>query len=99
MKKLILSAVVGVVAASTGMGGVDTAFARSHHHHNNTGAAVAGGIAAGVIGGLVGGAIANNREPRYVDPGPPPPRCWVEDRRVQNAYDGGWHVESVRVCE
>lgn len=98
MKKLVLSAVVAVVAASTGIGVVDTASARSHHHHN-TGAAVAGGIAAGVIGGLVGGAIVNNNEPRYVDRGPPQPRCWYEDRRVENAYDGGWHVESVRVCE
>jgi hypothetical protein len=70
-----------------------------HHHRDNTGKAIAGGLAAGVIGGLIGGAIVNNNGgPRYVEPPPPPPRCWFEDRRVPNAYDGGWHVESVRVC-
>lgn len=68
------------------------------HHHDNTGAAIAGGLAAGVIGGMIGGALVNNG-PRYVEPPPPPPpRCWFEDRQVANAYDGGWHMESVRVC-
>jgi len=68
-------------------------------HHDNTGAAIAGGLAAGVIGGMIGGAIVNNSGPRYVEPPPPPPpRCWFEDRRVPNAYDGGWHMESMRVC-
>ena len=72
---------------------------RRHHHHDN-GAAIAGGLAAGVIGGLIGGAIVNNSGPRYIDPPPPPPpRCWFEDRRVPNAYDGGWHMESMRVCQ
>ncbi len=70
------------------------------HHHHSDGAAIAGGIAAGVIGGLIGGAIANgNGGPRYIDPPPPAPRCWYEDRQVANAYDGGWHNESVRVCQ
>lgn len=68
-----------------------------HHHHDN-GGAIAGGLAAGVVGGLIGGAIVNSG-PRYVEPPPPPPRCWFEDRRVANAYDGGWHTESVRVCQ
>ncbi|MBB3397376.1 hypothetical protein FHT71_004067 [Rhizobium sp. BK060] len=45
MKKFILSGVIAVVAASTGI--VEPTLARSHHHHhNNTGAAVAGEIAA-----------------------------------------------------
>jgi hypothetical protein len=71
---------------------------RRRHHDN--GAAIAGGIAAGVLGGLIGGAIANGDSgPRYIDPPPPPPpRCWFEDRPVQNAYDGGSHMESIRVC-
>ncbi len=69
-----------------------------HHHHGN-GAAITGGIAAGVIGGLLGGAIAGaNNGPRYIDP-QPAPRCWYENRQVPNSYDGGWHNESVRVCQ
>lgn len=69
-------------------------------HRNNDGAIIAGGLAAGVIGGLIGGALANDGGPRYIDPPPPPrPRCWYEDRRVRNAYDGGWHMESLRVCQ
>lgn len=69
-------------------------------HRDNTGRIIAGGVAAGVIGGLIGGALANgnNNGPRYIEEAPPPPRCWYEDRRVGNAYDGGWHMESVRVC-
>ncbi len=67
-----------------------------HHHHGN-GGAIAGGVAAGLLGGLiVGGALAN-RGPVY-EVAPPPPRCWFEDRRVQNEYDYGWHYERVRVC-
>lgn len=97
MKNIVLSAIIATVAASAGLGQVDAAFARSHHHHND-GAAVAGGLAAGVIGGVIGGAIANSNEPRYYDP-PPRPRCWYEDRQVRDAYDGGWHIESVRVCD
>ncbi|KAA1184513.1 hypothetical protein FP026_03820 [Rhizobium tropici] len=73
---------------------------RRHHHHHN-GGAIAGGVAAGLLGGLiVGGALAN-RGPVY-DRGPvyeaPPPRCWLENRQVDNAYDDGWHYERVRVC-
>lgn len=72
---------------------------RRHHHHSDKGSVIAGGLAAGVIGGLIGGALANGG-PRYVEPPPPPPpRCWFEDRRVPNAYDGGWHMESIRVCQ
>ncbi|MBW9051115.1 hypothetical protein [Rhizobium mesosinicum] len=73
----------------------------SRHHHHNNGGAIAGGVAAGIIGGLIGGALANgNNGPRYIDPPPPPaPRCWYEDRQVANAYDGGWHTETVRVCQ
>jgi hypothetical protein len=70
-------------------------------HRHNDGAVIAGGLAAGVIGGLIGGALANSGGPRYSveePPPPPPPRCWFEDRRVPNAYDGGWHMESIRVC-
>ncbi|MEB2843484.1 hypothetical protein GAO09_00735 [Rhizobiales bacterium RZME27] len=72
---------------------------RRHHRDRDTGKVIAGGLAAGVIGGLIGGALANgnNNGPRYIEE-PPPPRCWFEDRRVQNAYDGGWHYENVRVC-
>jgi hypothetical protein len=70
---------------------------RRRHHDN--GAIIAGGIAAGVLGGLIGGAIANGGNDRYAEPPPPPrPRCWFEDRPVQNAYDGGSHMESIRVC-
>lgn len=64
------------------------------------GAIIAGGIAAGVLGGLIGGALANDSGPRYIDPPPPPPpQCWFEDRSVRNAYNPGWHVERVRVCD
>lgn len=71
-----------------------------HHrrHHDNTGKIIAGGLAAGIVGGLIGGALANSGGPRYVEPPPPPPRCWFEDQQVRNAYDGGWHMESIRVC-
>lgn len=74
---------------------------RHHHRHrDNTGKVIAGGLAAGIVGGLIGGALANGGGgPRYVEPPPPPPpRCWFEDQRVRNAYDGGWHMESIRVC-
>ncbi|MEV4610893.1 hypothetical protein MRBLMR1_006043 [Neorhizobium sp. LMR1-1-1.1] len=71
---------------------------RHHRHHDNTGKVIAGGLAAGIVGGLIGGALANSGGPRYVEPPPPPPRCWFEDQRVRNAYDGGWHMESIRVC-
>lgn len=68
---------------------------RRHRHGN--GGAIAGGVAAGLIGGLlVGGALANSG-PVYAAP-PPPPRCWLENREVQNQYDDGWHYERVRVC-
>ncbi|NTF31752.1 hypothetical protein [Rhizobium skierniewicense] len=67
---------------------------RRHRDHDN-GRIIAGGIAAGVLGGLIGGALARDNGPRYVEP---PPRCWFEDRQVRNAYDGGWHMESMRVC-
>ncbi|WP_026282911.1 hypothetical protein [Rhizobium sp. 2MFCol3.1] len=94
MKRTFTAAMAAVFVIA---GGLSPAMARDHHHHDNTGRVIAGGVAAGVIGGLVGGAIANS-QPRYVDPPPPRPRCWYEDREVQNAYDGGSHVESVRVC-
>ncbi|MBB3543096.1 MULTISPECIES: hypothetical protein [unclassified Rhizobium] len=97
MRKSIFPVVAAAITVSSFLAATDPSLARSHHHHHNTGAAIAGGIAAGVIGGLVGGSIANSQEQRYVDP--PPPRCWHEDRRVQNQYDGDWHIESVRVCE
>ncbi|MGE7369449.1 hypothetical protein ACQKKX_10310 [Neorhizobium sp. NPDC001467] len=73
---------------------------RRHHRDHDNGKIIAGGLAAGVIGGLIGGALANGNSggPRYYVEEPPPPRCWFEDRRVQNAYDGGWHYENVRVC-
>ncbi|MCW1407473.1 hypothetical protein OLZ32_05345 [Rhizobium sp. 1AS11] len=90
---LIATAIVGLA--------IQPAAARDRHHHDDTGRAIAGGVAAGVVGGLIGGAIANSG-PRYVD-GPryvePAPRCWYEDRDVRNRYDGGYHVETVRVCE
>jgi hypothetical protein len=73
---------------------------RPRRHHRDNGGVIAGGIAAGVIGGLLGGAIVNGSGPRYAEPPPPPPpRCWFEDQRVRNAYDGGSHIESVRVCD
>ncbi|QCI97889.1 hypothetical protein [Agrobacterium larrymoorei] len=72
---------------------------RRHKHHDN-GATIAGGVAAGLLGGIVAGALINDNGPRYVEPPPPPPpRCWFEDRRVPNSYDGGWHTESFRVCQ
>lgn len=68
-------------------------------HRDHDGRIIAGGIAAGVLGGIIGGALANSG-PRYVEPPPPPPpRCWFEDRQIRNAYDGGWHTESFRVCQ
>lgn len=70
------------------------------HRDRDNGRIIAGGIAAGVLGGIVGGALAGGNGPRYVEPPPPPPpRCWFEDRQVRNAYDGGWHMESLRVCQ
>ncbi|MET3854725.1 hypothetical protein [Rhizobium sp. OAE497] len=106
MKKITSSILAAVIGASCLIAVTDNAAAddwrhRRHydrHYHDNTGAAIAGGLAAGVIGGMIGGALVNNG-PRYVEPPPPPPpRCWFEDRQVANAYDGGWHMESVRVC-
>lgn len=109
MNRLIHSAVavalaVGSVAASTGSAMAQWRDNRPppprHYHHHDNGSAIAGGLAAGVIGGIIGGAIVNSGGPRYIDPPPPPPpRCWFEDRRVPNAYDGGWHMESMRVCQ
>ncbi len=89
---------IGAMIAATVVlaGSMSPAFARDHHHHD-TGRVIAGGVAAGVVGGLIGGAIANPG-PRYIDPPPLRPRCWYEDREVQNTYDGDYHVESVRVC-
>lgn len=107
MKRLVLSTLIAVTTASSvltvaGSASADNWHRRHydyHHHHNGNGNAIAGGLAAGVIGGLIGGAIVNSSGPRYIDPPPPPPpRCWFEDRRVPNAYDGGWHMESIRVC-
>ena len=72
---------------------------RKQRHHGN-GSVIAGGIAAGILGGVIAGALANDNGPRYVEPPPPPPpRCWFEDRQVRNSYDGGWHMESMRVCQ
>ncbi|MEI1248136.1 hypothetical protein [Rhizobium aouanii] len=90
---LIATALVGSV--------LQPAAARDRHYHDDTGRAIAGGVAAGVVGGLIGGAIANSGPryvvgPRYVEPAP---RCWYEDRDVRNRYDGGYHIETVRVCE
>lgn len=85
---MITAALLGSATAPT--------FARDHHHHD-TGRIIAGSVAAGVVGGLIGGAIAD-QGPRYSDPPPPRPRCWYEDRNVQNTYDDGYHAESVRVC-
>ncbi|MBB4292097.1 hypothetical protein GGE16_004173 [Rhizobium leguminosarum] len=105
MKKAICSLLIATALVGSA---IQPAAARDHHHHDNTGRIIAGGVAAGVVGGLIGGAIANGggpryvEEPRYVD-GPryvePAPRCWYEDRDVRNRYDGGYHAETVRVCE
>ncbi|AXA45137.1 hypothetical protein ACU8OR_33365 (plasmid) [Rhizobium leguminosarum] len=105
MKRVISSLLIAT--ALVGLA-IQPAAARDHRHHDNTGRIIAGGVAAGVVGGLIGGAIANGggpryvEEPRYVD-GPryvePAPRCWYEDRDVRNRYDGGYHAETVRVCE
>lgn len=100
MKRIISSLLIAVALAGSA---IQPAVARDHHH-NNTGRAIAGGVAAGVVGGLIGGAIANSGPryvdgPRYYDAGPPPPRCWYEDRDVRNRFDGGYHVETVRVCD
>ncbi|MDV4153971.1 hypothetical protein ACCT14_08680 [Rhizobium brockwellii] len=105
MKRVISSLLIATALVGSA---VQPAAARDHRHHDNTGRIIAGGVAAGVVGGLIGGAIANGggpryvEEPRYVD-GPryvePAPRCWYEDRDVRNRYDGGYHAETVRVCE
>lgn len=113
MRKVTLTALAVVAGMTAAMAPVSQAFAQYHdgpprwdrrgppprdrHHHHDNGSLIAGGLAAGVIGGLIGGAIANSG-PRYVEEPPPPPRCWFEDRRVANAYDGGSHIESIRVC-
>ncbi|MBY3140620.1 hypothetical protein [Rhizobium laguerreae] len=98
MKRVISSLVIATPLVGSA---IQPAAARDRHHHDDTGRAIAGGVAAGVVGGLIGGAIANSG-PRYVD-GPryvePAPRCWYEDRDVRNRYDGGYHIETVRVCE
>jgi len=105
MKRVISSLLIATALVGSA---IQPAAARDHRHHDNTGRLIAGGVAAGVVGGLIGGAIANGggpryvEEPRYVD-GPryvePAPRCWYEDRDVRNRYDGGYHAETVRVCE
>ncbi|MBY5635327.1 hypothetical protein HFO39_11140 [Rhizobium leguminosarum] len=97
MKRVISSLVIATALVGSA---IQPAAARDRHH-DDTGRAIAGGVAAGVVGGLIGGAIANSG-PRYVD-GPryvePAPRCWYEDRDVRNRYDGGYHIETVQVCE
>ncbi|MGO4134595.1 hypothetical protein ACEQ6A_08550 [Rhizobium brockwellii] len=105
MRRVISSLLIATALVGSA---IQPAAARDHRHHDNTGRIIAGGVAAGVVGGLIGGAIANGggpryvEEPRYVD-GPryvePAPRCWYEDRDVRNRYDGGYHAETVRVCE
>ncbi|MBY5790854.1 hypothetical protein [Rhizobium leguminosarum] len=98
MKRIISSLLIATALVGSA---IQPAAARDRHHHDDTGRAIAGGVAAGVVGGLIGSAIANSG-PRYVD-GPryvePAPRCWYEDRDVRNRYDGGYHIETVRVCE
>ena len=97
MKRVISSLLIATALVGSA---IQPAAARDRHH-DNTGRIIAGGVAAGVVGGLIGGALANSG-PRYVD-GPryvePAPRCWYEDRDVRNRYDGGYHAETVRVCE
>ncbi|AHG49540.1 membrane protein (plasmid) [Rhizobium leguminosarum bv. trifolii CB782] len=106
MKRVISSLLIATALVGSA---IQPAAARDHHrHHDNTGRIIAGGVAAGVVGGLIGGALVNGG-PRYVDDGPryvespryvePEPRCWYEDRDVRNRYDGGYHAETVRVCE
>ncbi|SCB59015.1 hypothetical protein GA0061105_10661 [Rhizobium aethiopicum] len=98
MKRIISSLLIATALVGSA---IQPAAARDRHH-DDTGRIIAGGVAAGVVGGLIGGAIANGG-PRYIDEGPryvePAPRCWYEDRDVRNRYDGGYHVETVRVCE
>ncbi|MGO7956312.1 hypothetical protein [Rhizobium leguminosarum] len=104
MKRVISSLLIATALVGSA---IQPAAARDRHH-DNTGRIIAGGVAAGVVGGLIGGAIANGG-PRYVDEGlryvespryvEPQPRCWYEDRDVRNRYDGGYHAETVRVCE
>ncbi|PDT18751.1 hypothetical protein CO670_01270 [Rhizobium sp. J15] len=98
MKRIMSSLLIAMALVGSA---IQPAAARDRHHHDDTGRIIAGGVAAGVVGGLIGGAIANGG-PRYVD-GPryvePAPRCWYEDRDVRNRYDGGYHTETVRVCE
>lgn len=119
MKKILLTALAGVIASGAVLASVQTASAQYYdgpyrydrrgpppppyrdpprRHRDHDGRVIAGGIAAGVLGGIIGGALARDSGPRYVEPPPPPPRCWFEDRQVRNAYDGGWHMESIRVC-
>ena len=101
MKRIVSSLLIATALVGSA---IQPAAARDHHHHDNTGRIIAGGVAAGVVGGLIGGALANSgpryvEGPRYYDAGPPPPRCWYEDRDVRNRYDGGYHTETVRVCD
>lgn len=98
MKRAMCSLLIATALVGSA---IQPAAARDRHHHDNTGRIIAGGVAAGVVGGLIGGAIVNGgpryvEEPRYVEPAP---RCWYEDRDVRNRYDGGYHTETVRVCE
>ena len=106
MKKITSSILAAVIGASCLIAVTDNAAADDWRHRRHyvlryphiPGPAIHGAPTAGVIGGMIGGALVNNG-PRYVEPPPPPPpRCWFEDRQVANAYDGGWHMESVRVC-
>ncbi|MBX4956113.1 hypothetical protein [Rhizobium lentis] len=99
MKRIISSLLIATALVGSA---IQPAAARDRHHHDNTGRIIAGGVAAGVVGGLIGGAIANGGGPRYVEEPryiEPEPRCWYEDRDVRNRYDGGYHAETVRVCE
>ncbi len=64
--------------------------------------AFVGGAALGAVGGVLLGSALANHDRYYDEPPPVPvyePACYFERRRVPNAYDYGWHVERVRVCD
>jgi hypothetical protein len=97
MRKLLISAMAGVVAAGSLAAVATTAEAqpyRYRHHRNNNNDAAAAAVVGGVVGLALGAAIAgSNRDRRYYDNGyyaPRPPQRGYYNRGYYNnrAYYG-----------
>jgi hypothetical protein len=95
MKKLTILGVVAGLICSAGM----PSAARAED------GAVAAGVAGGLLGGLLlGGALAPRPyyapEPVYVEPPPPPYRCyWRLGRPYWDDWRGVWVRPRIRVCD